>query len=53
MYFVPGQYIQGQLMDNVLSIPKDSPESLPRVMKSSLEFSFMFINQLSYPTDNI
>jgi hypothetical protein len=34
--FTPGRYIQGQLLNDVLTIPQDSEGSLPRVMKTSL-----------------
>ncbi len=34
--FTPGRYIQGQLLNDVLTIPQDSEGSLPRIMKTSL-----------------
>ncbi|MFA6272189.1 MAG: hypothetical protein WC693_03710 [Patescibacteria group bacterium] len=45
--FVPGQYIQGQLQDSVLSIPKDSPES---VTKTSLWWALTRdLGRVNYP----
>lgn len=34
--FTPGKYIQGQLLNDVLTIPQDTNDSLPRIMKTSL-----------------
>jgi hypothetical protein len=48
--FVPGQYIQGQLMDNVLSIPEDTSGSLPSVTKTSLWWALTRdLGRVNYP----